>query len=115
MFSVTEENGFKSLKYHGNSVFPGEVLYYLKGPVESEPTRTSIQIGPNKHIEDIWGQYINHNCDPNIKIIDNNLVTLKEINDGDDITFDYNVSEENMASPFVCNCCGKLINGYSNK
>lgn len=102
--------------YRGDKIPMNTIIYTLNGNVFYNPTDTSIQIGQNNHIEDEWGQYINHSCYPSVKIVGNNLVTLKEINDGDLITYDYNESED-IVDPFICNCCKKTIGGklrYNN-
>lgn len=114
MFVVSDNNGFKNLIWVGDSVDSNTVIYKLNGSISNKPTRTSIQIGLNEHIEDEWGQYINHSCDPTVKIVGNDLVLLKPLSNGDSITFDYNNSEDHMSDPFVCHCCGKLIAGKTN-
>jgi len=111
MFKVSTKNGFKDLIYIGDDISDNVVFYVLLGPVLKSPTRTSIQIDKDKHVEDRWGQFINHNCNPNTKIKNGKLVSIKPIKHGDSITFDYNLNEDRMKSPFVCNCCGNLISG----
>ena len=104
---------------HGLGVFVCEdikkdtVLFQLKGPIIQNPTRTSIEIGKNKHIEDPIGAHINHNCTPNTKVQNKtqSFVSLRNIKKGEEITFDYNKNETTMASPFSCHCCGKEIKG----
>jgi len=54
--------------------------------------------------------YINHSCAPSCRIDGMNVVTIKNIRVGEEITFDY-ASEGELASPFTCNCCGKYIDG----
>ena len=98
-----------------------EIVLYLEGNYFQSPTRTSIQIG-DKHIESWEGGHINHHCDPNteIKIHEvigpTKLVALvvakRDINIGEEITFDYETTERRMAEPFMCNCHGRLIDGY---
>ena len=111
MLRVTEKDGFKDLKYFGNNVGSGDVVYVLTGDIKNKPTQTSIQIGPNQHIEDLLGQYVNHSCYPTVKVVGNNLVAINTIINKDSITFDYNVSEDEMSNPFLCHCCGKKIKG----
>ncbi len=111
MFQVTSKNGFKDLIYIGNTIPAGNLLYRLTGEIINKPTRTSIQIGSNEHIIDNLGQYINHSCDPSVKVIGCDLISVKEIKNGDSITFDYNHTEDCMSNPFYCNCCGKIICG----
>ena len=108
----TDINGFKDLVYIGEETLgPGEIVYKLTGDILDKPTRTSIQIGPNKHIEDDLGQYINHSCSPTVKIMDDNVVVIEKLYTGDSITFDYNESEDIMSNPFKCNCCSNMIKG----
>lgn len=104
---------------HGKGVFAtarfhkGEELFTLSGPIVDKPTRTSIQIGKNKHVEDDIGIYINHNCFPNAKVNrkSQSLVSLRDIEIGEEITFDYNKNEDVIAAPFYCHCCNKQILG----
>ena len=39
------------------------------------------------------------------------LISTGVIVVGDEITFDYSQSENVIASPFICACCNKLIEG----
>ena len=93
----------------------GSVVYELKGEYISDPTRTSIQIDSEGHVEDKFGKYINHNCTPNIKVVKDKskikLIALKDILSDMEITFDYNSTEYKISHPFKCNCHGKLIKG----
>tara|TARA_Y100000310_G_C20525782_1_gene735954 strand:+ start:681 stop:1055 length:375 start_codon:yes stop_codon:yes gene_type:complete len=93
------------------SFAPGDTILYLNGEVVGFPSRTSIQIGENKHIEDKIGAFVNHSCYPSCKIEGNRVVADKEISPSDEITFDYSKNETTLASPFICSCCNKLISG----
>lgn len=104
---------------HGIGVFTstavkkGELLFKLSGEIVEAPTRTSVEIGKDKHIEDIIAGCINHSCTPNTKV-DKTIpafVSLRDIQKGEEITFDYNENESVMACPFKCECCGKKILG----
>ena len=88
-----------------------DIVYVLDGVVLDYPTRESIHIGNNKHIIDKFGSFINHSFNPNIKIDGKNVVALKNIEIGEEICFNYNDSEINMACPFLVNdmmVCGTL-------
>lgn len=91
------------------------VVYELEGEYILDPTRTSIQIDSEGHIEDEFGKYINHNCTPNVKVVKDKskikLIALKDIVSDLEITFDYNSTEYKISHPFKCNCHGKLIKG----
>lgn len=107
---------------HGVGVFTtspvkkGEMLFKMKGPILETPTRTSVQIGANKHIEDKLAGYMNHNCTPSAKVDrdSQSFISLKDMKAGEEITFNYNQNEDLMASPFMCGCCNKMIEGRKN-
>lgn len=91
----------------------GELLFKLEGEVINTPTRTSIQISENQHIESVIGSHINHSCFPTGKVdrATQSLISLRDIRQGEEITFDYHDNEDKMAAPFRCHCCGKKIVG----
>lgn len=67
-FLVKETDGFKDLIYNGSAaISTNKIVFELKGEIINYPTKTSIQIGPNEHIEDELGQFINHHCYPNTR------------------------------------------------
>ena len=75
----------------------------------NEPTRTSIEIHSNLHVEDYFGRYINHDCNPTCKIQGYKVVAIKNMFAGDEVTFNYMENETAIAAPFTCRCCGSLI------
>lgn len=104
---------------HGLGVFiktdikKNTVLFKLSGKMVQSPTRTSVQIGTNKHIEDEIASHINHSCTPTAKVDQATLtfVSLRDLHKGDEITFNYNDNEDLLHAPFKCECCGKEIRG----
>ena len=87
----------------------GGIVFTLSGEIFDHPTRESIHIGNNIHIYDEYGIFINHSFTPSCFIQNKNVVALKDIVVGDEITFNYNDSEINMANPFTVN--GEMVNG----
>lgn len=81
----------------------GDIVFVLSGRIYDEPTRETIHIGNNKHIYDAFGIFINHSFEPNIQIQGLNVVALCDIQPGDEIMFNYNDTEINMANPFCVN------------
>ena len=82
----------------------------------------SVQVGIHKHI-DIRGtllEYTSHSCNPNCNIKTSltsfELYAKYPLMPGDAPTFDYEISEWCMSSPFECMCgevgCRKLIRGF---
>jgi SET domain-containing protein len=89
------------------------IIFKMHGDFIDKPTQTSVQIGEALHIEDDLAGLVNHSCSPTAKV-DRQLhafISLRDIEEGEEITFDYTVNESNLAVPFVCRCCKKMIRG----
>lgn len=103
----------------------GEVVTRIVGVESTTPTRFSLQVGPSLHIEPAadapldgtyaW-RFMNHSCDPNCEIRGRDVVALRPIAEGEEITYDYATTEEEMAEPFRCGCgsphCRGEIRGF---
>ena len=92
---------------------PGQTIFKFNPVFLDSPSRTSIQID-SSHMEDEFGMYLNHNCDPNSVVIvakEPYLVSLKNIKNRDEITIDYNDTEDRLSHPFFCNCHHREIRG----
>jgi hypothetical protein len=121
---VVRGAGFASL-HALRSFAPGEVVFPLMGRPVEQPTRFTIQVGANKHIDPIsehaspWG-YLNHGCDPNVAvdIPRRAVVARRPIAAGDELRFDYNTTEWELAEPFGCNCgsasCAGVVLGFAH-
>ncbi len=78
---------------------PGELVLRATGVVLGYQTRYSIQIDWNQHLDpDPPAKYLNHSCDPNlgVRIGKENLpefIALRDIQPGEEIAFDYAMSE----------------------
>lgn len=103
----------------------GEVIFVADGEVLSSPSRTSVQIGPGAHIDvpagagpdDCPWRYLEHACQPTAAFRGRSLVALRDLEPGDELTFDYETTEWELASPFVCDCgsmgcTGREIRGF---
>ncbi len=95
----------------------------IEGPVIKKATVYSIQFGDKKHINTKSpARFSNHSCDPNcgIKVYKGHpfLVSIKNIKKGDEINWDYAMSEYVFDYSMPCFCknkkCRKLIDGYKN-
>jgi hypothetical protein len=110
-------------------VAPGEPLLTVEGELRDSPSKYSVQIGAGRHIEPgrnggpeevaerkLW-PYLNHSCSPNAYLRGVEIVALREIAPGEQVTFNYNTTEYDMSSPFQCHCgaagCQGSIAGFS--
>jgi hypothetical protein len=94
----------------------GERLFRIEGELTTTPTRYSVQIGENLHIdlgsghsaEEILDRYfwrfMNHSCEPNSLIRDREVIAKRDIQPWEAVTFNYNTTEWDMAEPFSCGC-----------
>lgn len=87
------------------------------GPSRTQPWRHSIQTGVHEHAEPLpnYLRYLNHSCDPNlfVDVRAKQVLTLRAIKPGDELTFFYPATEWRMQSPFACacgakQCCGEI-------
>ncbi len=96
------------------AITPGSVLMALAHVFVDRPGRHTIQIDARRHqagtgeIDD----YLNHSCDPNsaLDFTRLELVSLRKITPGEELSFNYLTSEWDMAAPFACQCgaCDRL-------
>ena len=106
----------------------GGTVLILDGEEMHRPSRHSIQLDERTHIEvtgDLpleelmlahpW-RFTNHSCDPNTRLVGRALVALRPVRAGDEITYNYNTSEWELAEPFECRCgspdCERQIRGF---
>lgn len=108
---IRETKGMKGL-FSTADFRVGDVVCKIEGEIIKKPTRTSLQVGINEHIdvkEPIM--YINHSCNGNIGLKNDTFVAIDNIDCGDEITFNYNETELVLAEPFNCRDCGQLLKG----
>ena len=98
-----------------NEIKTGAIVYRLCGPVSKTASRESIEIGPNQHITDPFGIYMNHSSNPTTYIDGRNVVATRDLYPGDEINFDYNSSETNVVSRFIDKDTGLEVRGRLGK
>lgn len=98
------------------AVAAGEWIVRIEGEVRSRPSRFSIQIGQDRHIDVSEGSsleemlanhcwwFVNHCCEPNATIRDREIVAVRAIGAGEEVTFSYVSTELELAETFVCRC-----------
>jgi SET domain len=109
----------------------GVQLFRIEGLETRTPSFASVQVGPELHIDmdpalDLTAQmdlypwrFMNHRCDPNCIIADRAVIARRAIQAGEELTFDYESNEYDMAEPFECGCnsagCVGLIRGWKHR
>jgi len=89
----------------------GDIVHRLRGSVSKTASRESIEIGPNQHITDPFGIYMNHSSKPTTYIDGRNVVATRDLYPGEEINFDYNASETNVVSRFIDQETGIEVRG----
>jgi hypothetical protein len=103
----------------------GQGVLTVDGTLTSQPTRYSLQVGPDLHVapvpgnlDDGYWRYLNHSCEPNAGLRGRELVAQRDIAANEDVTFDYNTTEWHMAEPFACHCgsarCRGTLRGFAH-
>jgi len=110
-FAVVRQNISNNQKafFAQRSYQAGDVIStFSAGAVVSTPSYLTVQIGVDQHIllEPEHLQYINHSCDPNVffDTYSYEIIALRPIETGDEMTFFYPSTEWSMAQPFECLC-----------
>lgn len=105
------------------------IILHLEGVVIQQPTKYSIQVGIHQHCEipeeinpfstsAFHWKFLNHSCSPNgyFNMEDKTFRALKNILSGEEISFNYNTTEYELAAPFQCRChsanCYGEIKGF---
>jgi hypothetical protein len=103
--------------------YPGDLIcHFSAGITQSYATYLTVQVAAEKHITLVpeFLQYTNHSCSPNVFFDTSTMevICLKAIQPGEELTFFYPSTEWEMVQPFICNCgsseCLQLINGASH-
>lgn len=124
---VRTSSGLHVISHSG--FLPGDRILVVEGERTACPSRYSVQIDEHTHVEVPGGldpdseltlarhpwRALNHACEPNARLAGLDLIAVRPIAPGDEITFDYTSTEYDMSSPFTCRCgrCGgKVIRGF---
>ena len=106
----------------------GELLFGLEGELTATPTRYTVQLGADRHVDmprdcpleqvldRYYWRFMNHACEPTAVIRDRSVLSLRPIPAWSEITFHYATTEYDMAEPFTCRCgsarCDGVIQGF---
>ncbi|HEY2762526.1 MAG TPA: SET domain-containing protein-lysine N-methyltransferase [Pseudonocardiaceae bacterium] len=106
----------------------GTSLFKVDGVLTDVPTRYSVQVGRSVHLdvsasctsEEImdrfYWRFTNHSCEPNSMLRGREFLALTPIEPWQEITFNYNTTEYELAEPFDCRCgsirCVGRVEGF---
>ena len=93
----------------------GDTIWYLQGKKFTKPSKNTIEIAPNHHVEDINGTFMNHSCLPNTTIFNGQVIAIRTITKGMELTCNYTKTESQMVKPFLCYKCNHYIDGKKTK
>jgi SET domain len=94
----------------------GTVLFRIEGHETRTPTKYSLQVGRDLHLDQrgardasdrvrrFYWRYMNHSCAPSTRILDREVIAVRDIAALEGVTFDYNTTESDLAEPFACHC-----------
>src|SRR3989344_6829156 len=115
LFAITNiQKGEVIFNWEGELIYEAEMASWLPSDVRDH----AIQFAPDKWIDtNREGRYSNHSCNPNAGIEGLfKLVALRDIPAGEEITWDYDTTENSDWVMETCRCgsqdCRKLIKGY---
>lgn len=123
MEKVVIKNNEKGRGVYSTQTFhAGEIVIIGKIVEEcAERTCLTLQMDVDKHVRmDIPFELVNHSCNPNTGIKSNefggySLVAMRDIDEGEEITFDYSMTEWISIAVPECKCqsqnCRKTIGG----
>ena len=97
---------------------PDDLVMSARAVVESDVRSShSVQTDWDEHVVmDLPATLINHSCDANVGIRDNELgaydfFALTDIVEGEELVWDYNASEWEISTPFQCACSSPRCRG----
>jgi hypothetical protein len=116
---VREHARFGELLRAAMPIRAGDALFHLDGDIVRHPDSHTIQVGEAAHLttRGAW-KAMNHACVPNVRIDlgERLMVAIRDIAAGEELCFNYNTTEWDMAAPFTCGCghrdCVGTIRGF---
>ena len=96
----------------GETVIVGKAIEY-----PAERTRMSVQLDWARHVEmDTPATLLNHSCEPNLGVRENqwcayDFVALRDILAGEELVFDYAMTEHSLVASLSCLCGSAACQG----
>lgn len=126
--AVVRRNKFGRAVFAKKKIKKGELIAVFDGPIyddlfdgwTEDLLNHTIQIGPKLWRDSLGlARYMNHSCDPNCGIKKYiHVVAMRDISAGEEITWDYEMTEKSDWFKMRCGCgsplCRKVIGNYKN-
>jgi SET domain-containing protein len=124
--AIRRNGGMGEASFTACAVTTGEAVFSIRGLILPFPTMYTICMTPESHLLFAGGaQCLAHSCDPNVKIVVHadregfDAVALRDIPEGELVSFNYLTTEWLMQAPFRCLCgaprCFGEISGFSQQ
>lgn len=125
---VVRRQGQFSLVATG-AIVRGERIFHIEGERTLKPTRYSVQIDDKVHIDlgqqplelildRYYWRFMNHHCEPSALLRGQEVYAERSIAAWEEITFNYNTTEYEMAEAFACQCgsarCLGKVQGFKS-
>lgn len=110
-FEVQETNGVKGL-FSKKNIPAGTKVFEVVGEIIATPNKYSVQVDSETHVNvDAPIKFINHNCHANLRLEGTFFYAEKDITAGEEVVFNYLLTEAVLAEPFNCFSCGRVVKG----
>jgi hypothetical protein len=114
--------GFFGVKA-SSRIAKGDFILSFIGPIVTEKSRYSLQIGASRHVDSCGGiriidDFINHSCSPNAFVVFPvlDVRALRDIECGEEVLINYCATEEELFESFNCYCgspqCYGQVRGF---
>lgn len=118
---VRETKRFGKSLFANDLIKEGEIIALFDGPIfdynyygwTQELEDHCIQFGKRKWRDSIgFARYINHSCEPNCGVKDLfKIIAMRDIKGGEELTWDYEMTEDNEIWRMKCLCGSKKCRG----
>ena len=108
-FQVAKNEHGERATYSRFAFSSGEQIYRIRGEACSQRSRESIQVAPGQHVEDAYALYLNHSFTPNLRLDGRLFFAARDIEPGEELTFNYLETESRISAPFVCHETGRPV------
>lgn len=107
--NITHHHSFHAAKNYNKGDL---IIVFSAASIQDHPDRFTVQINETKHLvlQPDYLKYLNHSCDPNcfVDVDKFQVIAIKPITKGEELTFFYPSTEWNMSEPFQCHCSTSL-------